>query len=175
MRVNLTTPHTSWEGLRACWNSAGFTEILCTVFHMKINIIRKEVVFLFSSVYWNEMDLLKETKPQHSSCSFFLLCLYIIDSQRRLLLLLFANKLLRQCFQRDGRRWSDEIHVTFGWPLLDKDSVHQLSSVIIRCFYAKGLFVSFVGFSVEHHAFKLDFRNWCIFTSEWIKQLYPSI
>lgn len=85
-------------------------------------------------------------------------CLYIIDSQR---LLLLSNRLLRQIFffQRDGSRWSDEIRVTFGWPLLDKDSVHQLSSLIIRCLYAKGLFVSFVGFSVEHHAFKLDFRN----------------
>lgn len=62
-------------------------------------------------------------------------------------------------FQRDGSRWSDEIRVTFGWPLLDKDSVHQLSSLFIRCLYAKGLFVSFVGFSVEHHAFKLDFTN----------------
>lgn len=59
-------------------------------------------------------------------------------------------------FLKKGSRWSDEIRVTFGWPLLDKDSVHQLSSVIICCFYAKGLFVAFVAFAVEHRAFKTN-------------------
>lgn len=152
LSVKPITPHPWWERLK-------LRRLRVNLMHAKINIIRKEVVFLFSSVYWNEMDLLKEAKPRHSSCSFFLLCLHIIDSQRRRLLpLLFANRLLRPCFQKDGSRWRDEIHVTFGWPLLHKDTVHQLFPVIIPCFYAKGLFVSFVAFSVEHRAFELDFK-----------------
>lgn len=59
-------------------------------------------------------------------------------------------------FQREGSRWSDEIRVTFGWPLLDKDSLHQLSSVILRCFYVMG---AFVGFSAEQHTFRLTLRD----------------
>lgn len=105
--------------------------------------------------YQNGFAIYRNGPTAHSSFRFCSpvsrLCLCIIDSQR---LLLLANRLLRQFFffQREGNRWSDEIHVTFGWPLLDKDSLHQLSSVIIRGFYAGGLFVSFVGFFVEHHA-----------------------
>lgn len=59
-------------------------------------------------------------------------------------------------FQREGSRWSDEIRVTFGWPLLDKDSLHQLSSVILRCFYVMG---AFVGFYAEQHTFKLTLKQ----------------
>lgn len=82
------------------------------------------------------------------------LCLYIIDSQRRRLL---ANRLPRQFFlKREGSRWSDEIRVTFGWPLLDKDSLHQLSSVILPCFYATG---AFVGFSVQHHTLEITLKQ----------------
>lgn len=109
------------------------------------------------------MDLLKATA--HSGCSFSLLWLVCVSK------LLIPRGCCCFCcwpmgswdsffFKGMGSRWSDEIRVTFGWPLLDKDSLHQLSSVIIRCFYAMGLFVPFVGFSVEHHAFKLDLRNW---------------
>lgn len=59
-------------------------------------------------------------------------------------------------FQREGSSWSDEIRVTCGWPLLDKDSLHQLSSVILRCFYVMG---AFVGFSAEQHTFRLTLKQ----------------
>lgn len=72
-------------------------------------------MFPLSSVCWNQIHKkikIKKKLTVKSSCSFFSpvsrFCLYIIDSQR---LLLLANELLRQFFflKRDGRqmKWWD--------------------------------------------------------------------
>lgn len=120
---------------------------------------------LAASPGWNAPDWGCETNQQPSaavaspSC-VSRLCLYIIDSQRRLLP---TNRLPRQFFVKGGSRWSDEIRVTFGWPLLDKDSLHQLSPVILRCFYVMG---AFVGFSAEQHTFRLTLKQ--IYCQIWV-------